>query len=84
VSFNIKNAQAHRLAKQLAELTEESMTAAVIQAIRERLERVRRAKSGSLAERLLAIGRRTAARLKKPVRSVDHADLLYDELGLPR
>ncbi len=84
MGFNIKNEEAHRLAKKLAALTGESMTAAVTQAIRERLERVRRAKSGSLADRLLLIGKRTAAHLKEPLRSADHADLLYDERGLPR
>jgi hypothetical protein len=32
----------------------------------------------SLADRLLAIGRDCAARLKEPFRSADHGDLLYD------
>jgi len=30
------------------------------------------------------IGRDCASRLKEPLRSADHADLLYDERGLPR
>ena len=84
MGFNIKNDEAHRLAKKLAGLTGESMTAAVTEALRERLERVRHAKSGNLADRLLAIGKKTAAHLKEPFRSADHADLLYDERGLPR
>jgi len=37
-----------------------------------------------MAERLLAIGRETAARLPEPNRSIDHGDLLYDEKGLPK
>jgi prevent-host-death family protein len=37
-----------------------------------------------LALRLIAIGRDCAAHLKEPYRSIDHADLLYDERGLPR
>jgi antitoxin VapB len=37
-----------------------------------------------LADRLLAIGADCATRLREPHRSVDHADLLYDEAGLPR
>ena len=37
-----------------------------------------------LAERLLAIGQDCAAHLSEPYRSIDHADLLYDERGLPR
>ncbi len=84
MGFNIKNQEAHQLAKKLADLTGESMTAAVTEALRERLERVRRTKSGSLADRLLAIGKTTATRLREPFRSADHADLLYDERGLPR
>jgi antitoxin VapB len=84
VGFNIKNEQTHRLAKKLADLTGESMTAAVTEAIRERLERVQRARGSSLAARLLATGKRTAAHVKEPFRSTDHADLLYDERGLPR
>jgi antitoxin VapB len=39
--LNIKNAETHRLVKELAALTGESMTAAVTNAVRERLERVR-------------------------------------------
>ncbi len=84
MGFNIKNAETHRLARKLANLTGQSMTAAVTQAIRERLERVRHAKSASLADRLLIIGKRTAVHLKDPFRSADHADLLYDERGMPR
>jgi antitoxin VapB len=84
MSLNIKSEEAHRLAQELARLTGESMTAAVTRAVRERLDRLRRERAVSLADRLLAIGRDCAARLKEPFRSVDHGDLLYDERGLPR
>lgn len=84
MSLNIKNDEAHRLAQELAALTGESMTAAVTEAVRERLERIRREKGGRLAERLLAIGKDCASHLKEPFRSVDHGDLLYGEDGLPR
>ncbi len=84
MSLNIKSEETHRLARELAELTGESMTAAVMVAVRERLERVRRQRSVSLAERLLAIGKDCAAHLKEPYRSIDHGTLLYDERGLPR
>ena len=84
MGLNIKNDEAHRLAQELAALTGESMTAAVTAAIRERLDRVRRERGVTLADRLLKIGRECAARLKEPIRSVDHADLMYDERGLPR
>jgi antitoxin VapB len=84
MGLNIKNDEAHRLAEELARLTGESMTAAVTTAVRERLERIRRERGDSLAERLVAIGKDCAPRLKEPFRSADHGDLLYDERGLPR
>jgi antitoxin VapB len=84
MSLNIKNEETYRLAQELARLTGESMTAAVTEAVRERLERVRRERAAGLADRLLAIGKDCAARLKEPFRSVDHGELLYDECGLPR
>jgi antitoxin VapB len=84
MGLNIKNKEAHRLAEQLARLTGESMTTAVTVSLRERLDRLGRARSGNLADRLLAIGKDCAGRLKEPFRSADHGDLLYDDRGLPR
>jgi antitoxin VapB len=83
VSLNIKDPEAHKLAHTLAKETGESMTRAVTEALRERLERVRRQRQpeATIAD-LLAIGRRCAYTLKdKPV---DHGALLYDERGIPR
>jgi antitoxin VapB len=84
MGLNIKNEETHRLVEELATLTGETMTAAVTEAVRERLDRVRRAQGMSLAERLVAIGKDCAMHLKEPFKSVDHGDLLYDERGLPR
>jgi antitoxin VapB len=84
MGLNIKNDETHRLARELAQLTGESMTEAVTEALRERLVRLQREPAGGLADRLLTIGRDRAAGLKEPYRSADHADLLYDERGLPR
>ena len=72
------------MAKQLAKLTGESLTTAVTEAVSERLNRVRRARGRDIAEHLLAIGRDCAAHLKKPFRTIDHGDMLYDERGLPK
>jgi antitoxin VapB len=83
VSLNIKDEEAHRMARQLARLTKESMTTAVREALRERLERVR-GSGMSKAERILKIGRESAALWKERYRSVDHGELLYDEKGLPK
>lgn len=84
MSLNIKNDEAHRLARELSALTGESMAAAVTEAVRERLDRVRHERGAHLSDRLLAIGKDCAARLKEPFRSDDHGDLLYGDDGLPR
>jgi antitoxin VapB len=82
--LNIKDEKTHRLARELARLTGESMTAAVSEVIRERLQRVQGESKGDLAERLLKIGRECAAHMKEPYKSMDHGDLLYDEKGMPK
>jgi antitoxin VapB len=84
MGLNIKNEETYRLVGELAKFTGETMTAAVTQAVRERLDRLRGERNGRLADRLLMIGKDCAARLKEPFRSADHGDLLYDERGLPR
>ena len=84
MSLNIKNEEAHRQARELASLTGESMTVAVREAIRERLELVRGNSREGLAERLLKIARECGPLWKEPYRSIDHGDLLYDEKGMPK
>jgi antitoxin VapB len=84
MSLNIKNREAHRLAQQLANVTGESLTTAVTEALRERLERVRRNPREGMAERLMKIAKECGPRWKEPFRSMEHGDLLYDEKGLPK
>src|SRR5438067_12131171 len=84
ISLNIKNSEACRLIQELAELTGESMTAAVTEAVRERLYRLREAKAADLAERLLTIGRACAGRLGAECRALEHDALPYHSKGLPR
>ena len=85
--LNIKNHEAHRMAKELAELTGESMTEAVLHALEKRLteeqERAKRRKNREgMAERLMAIGREAAS---LPVFDDRHPDdMLYDEFGAPK
>jgi antitoxin VapB len=53
MALNIRNPETEKLAETLAKLTGESKTQAVTQALRDRLERVRRRRSGRrLAEEL--------------------------------
>jgi len=83
MTLNIKDPEAHELARQLAAQTGETLTRAVTEALRERLARVSRTRRvDSMAKDLLAIGRRFAANSKGS--PVDHATLLYDEQGLPK
>jgi len=83
VTLNIGNSEAHKLARALARETGETMTTAVTEALRLRLEQVRRKnKPEATAEELLAIGRRCASALQGA--PVDHRTLLYDERGVPR
>jgi len=84
MSMNIKNKEAYRLTRQLSELTGESLTTAITEAVRERLDRVRRERDVDLAEGLLVIGRDCAAHLRRPFRTINHADMLYDDRGLPK
>lgn len=84
MAVNIKSEETHRLIRELAAVAGESQTTAVTEAVRERLDRLRRTDSGELADRLLAIGADCAGRLREPYRSADHGELLYDEHGLPR
>jgi antitoxin VapB len=83
VALNIKDPEAHKLAQALARETGETMTRAVREALRERLERTRRRnRPETTAAELMEIGRRCASMLKH--RPIDHAKLLYDKWGLPR
>lgn len=83
MSLNIKSPEADALVAELARLTGESKTGAVIVALRERLERARRERDRqNLSRDLQAIGKRCAAHGRHD--TIDHAELLYDEAGLPR
>ena len=81
-SLNIKDPEAHRLAQAIAQETGETMTHAVTEALRERYERLGRRRGKASVEELRAITERSAVHLKRPY--LDHAELLYDEDGLPK
>ena len=80
MSLNIKNEETHRMAQELAALTGESLTAAVTEAVREKLARV---KGKTISERIAKIRKEVAKELKGE-RLPDHAELLYDDRGLPK
>ena len=83
--LSIKDPEADRLARAVAARTGETLTQAVITALRERLAREERraADADTLVDEVLEIGRHCAA---LPVRDPRPPDALlgYDERGLPR
>lgn len=82
MSLNIKSREADELVEALSRLTGESKTQAVIEALRERLERQRRLRDRAmLTAELLEIGKRFASHQRRETR--DHGESLYDERGLP-
>lgn len=83
--LNIRNKQAEQLAGALAKLTGETKTEAVTQALRERLERVRRgrARRRRLADDLDEIALHCARLEVRDPRSAEEI-IGYDDHGLPR
>jgi antitoxin VapB len=82
MTLNVKDPEAHRLARAIAKATGETLTRAVKEALRERYERLQKRDSRASVAELLAIAKRATAQVKRPY--LDHAELLYDERGLPK
>src|SRR5680860_145110 len=81
MALSIKTDEADRLARELAELTHESLTEAVTNALRERLERL--AERGSIADRLERLSIEYSRLPVDDDRSPDEL-IGYDDDGLPR
>ena len=82
MSLNIEDAEALSLAQAISRATGESVTSAVIQALRERYARIEQRNGKASFEELLAIAERATAHVQSPY--AGHAELLYDENGLPK
>ena len=83
MALNIKDPATERSVRELAATTGEGVTAAVRQAVEERLQRVRRDRGGrSVADELLAIGAHCAALPDIDTRSADEI-IGYDQHGVP-
>ena len=84
MALNIRNRETERLAEAVAKLTGETKTQAVMQALRDRLARLRRERTNRrLADELDEIARHCS---RLPIRDSRTADEIigYDERGLPR
>ena len=85
MALNIKNEETCNLARELAELTGETMTAAITVALRDRLERERHERSVEARRAAIhAIAERVSRNLRPGPSAVEHGDWLYDEHGLPK
>lgn len=88
MALNIRNAEANRLAAEVAFLAGETKTAAVIQALKERLRSLQQqsqttaSRQASLVNRLDQIALRCARRPIGDRRSAEEI-LGYDAMGLP-
>ncbi|MEX2263955.1 MAG: type II toxin-antitoxin system VapB family antitoxin [Bryobacteraceae bacterium] len=82
MNLTIKDPEAHRLARAIAQATGETMTRVVTEALRERYERLQSRRRKAPGEELLAIAKRASDQVKRPY--LDHAKLLYDRRGLPK
>jgi antitoxin VapB len=83
MALNIKDPEADRVVRELAEVTGESITAAITVAARERLDRVRGvAPAQERARRIRALADEFSKRPVLDDRSPDEI-LGYDEHGLP-
>ena len=79
MGINIKNPEAVRLIRELAELAGEGQTEAVVGAVRERLERLNAARTKrARVEAMMEIARQTAPLMK----DFDMDEALYGENGL--
>ena len=87
MALNIENAVTQQLARELAELTGETVTTAVTVAVRERLDRLRAGSHTATPEeraaQVIALADDLAPRLNGEFAVRDHGVLLYDDRGLP-
>jgi antitoxin VapB len=83
VAFSIKNEEADELARRLAAATGESLTDAVLIALRERLQREEARRRAGLVERLMRLSEEVSALPILDDRTDDEI-IGYDEHGLPQ
>ncbi|SEL49867.1 hypothetical protein SAMN04515665_113129 [Blastococcus sp. DSM 46786] len=87
MSLNIKNAEVEELAREVAAVTGTSITAAVAQALREKLARLQVDSpvetTADRANRIRALAKEIAPRFRGDLATVEHGELLYDDAGMP-
>lgn len=81
-SLNIKDPEAWRLATAISERTGETLTHVVTESLRDRYARLPVDRRKASLDELRSIAGRISAQVRRPY--IDHAELLYDERGLPK
>lgn len=86
MGLNIKNEETVRLVRELADRLGVSMTAAITDAVRSRLETLATSEPevDAEADRLLAMWRELGDGLGRDYLAQDFDAILYDEMGLPK
>jgi hypothetical protein len=88
MSLNIKNEETVRLVRELAGELNVSMTAAIADAVRARLEQLRKGQEDDRFDRDIERGLAIAAEMRELMGeeylNQDFDALLYDEMGLPK
>ncbi len=84
MALNIKNEKTCELARELADLTDDTMTGAITIALRERVEQIRRERNrDELLRKISAIQDRVAEKLKAGPSTEEIIEEMYGEFGEP-
>ena len=84
MALNIKNQETCDLARELAELTDNTMTGAITNVLRERVKQIKRERDrDALLRDVRAIQERVAKKLKPGPSAVEIVEGMYGEYGEP-
>lgn len=84
-ALSIRNEEVCRLIRELTELTAKSMTAVVIEAVQEKLDRERKSRvNEEVIQHWKEFDKRARAATPPELLALDADDLLLDEFGAPR
>ncbi len=85
MALNIKNKETCDLAREVAEMTDDTMTGAITTALKKRRDQLKRERDrGALLREIRAIADRCSKLVEPGFTSANIDDLLYDEHGLPK
>jgi antitoxin VapB len=85
VGLIIKSKKAYDLATELAKITGKSVTTVVVDALQTHMKQLQHQQDReTLLQELMEIGKRCSAHIHRPTTALQHADLLYDEVGMPK